>query len=337
MLLASRSMSAVDLPPRIDVARLPTPIIPLDRLSERWGGPRIWLKRDDQTGAVLSGNKIRKLQFAVREAIDQGADTLVTCGGVQSNHCRATAGVARLHGLDVVLMLRGSRPEALSGNYLLDRLLGAEVHFVTPEQYLDKESLLEAIADELRAHGRSPYIMGEGCSIPIGVWGYVEAAQEIAVAQRELGIEFDAYVHACGSGGTTAGLALGARLHALRGSVLAMAVCDDASYFRNKVHRLISETIDRWKLNVNISADELHIVDDYVGRGYGITQPDELETLATVARIEGIVLDPVYSGKAFHGLRHEIASGRLSSASNVLFVHTGGVFGTMAYPEELPD
>jgi D-cysteine desulfhydrase len=329
-------MSPVELPPRIDVARLPTPVIPLDRLSARWGGPRIWLKRDDQTGSVLSGNKIRKLQFAVRDAIDQGADTLVTCGGVQSNHCRATAGVARLHGLDVVLMLRGSRPEELTGNYLLDRLFGAQIHFVTPEQYLDKESLLEAIADELNAHGRTPYVMGEGCSIPIGVWGYVEAAKEIAETERALDVRFDAYVHACGSGGTTAGLALGARLFDLPGDVLAMAVCDDVSYFRTKIHRLVSETIDRWKLGVTLAPDELHIVDDYVGRGYGMTQPDELETLATVARTEGIVLDPVYSAKAFHGLRHEIASGRLSKAKNVLFVHTGGIFGTMAYADQLP-
>jgi D-cysteine desulfhydrase len=326
----------LELPPRLDVARLQTPIMPLDRLSEDWNGPRIWIKRDDLTGAVLSGNKIRKLQFAVHEALEQGADTLVTCGGLQSNHCRATAAIARQVGLDVDLLLRGSRPERPVGNYLLDRLLGARVHFVTPEQYVEKESHLEMIADDLRARGHTPYVIAEGCSMPIGVWGYIEAAAEIAASQAELGLEFDVIVHALGSGGTTAGLELGARFCGLGGRIMAMAVCDDAAYFRAKIHGLITATVDRWKLGAQFAPDDLDIIDDYVGRGYGLTQPEEIDTLAALARREGIIVDPVYSGKALHGLRREIDSGKLANATNVLFVHTGGVFGTMAYADVLP-
>jgi D-cysteine desulfhydrase len=206
---------------------------------------------------------------------------------------------------------------------------------VTPEEYRDKDTRLETLAEELKGRGRSPYVIGEGCSVPIGVWGYIEAAGEIAEAERVLARRFGAYVHGCGSGGTTAGLELGARLHGLEGTVLAMAVCDDEAYFRDKVGRLVNDTIERWELGVPFEAGELHILDDYVGLGYGVTQPEELEVLTLLARSEGIILDPVYSGKAFYGLRNEIEAGRFENVRDVLFIHTGGIYGTMAYADQL--
>lgn len=320
----------MSFPSRLDVARLPTPIAPLHRITAAWGGPALWVKRDDQTGAVLSGNKIRKLQYAGREALDQGCDTLVTCGGIQSNHCRATAALARRLGMQPVLVLRGEAPDRLTGNLFVDRLLGADVRWVTPEAHREHDRVMEEVAERLRADGRRPYVIAEGCSMPIGSWGYIEAAREIADAEKALGVRFDAIVHAVGSGGTSAGLVLGARLFGLQARVWGIPVCDDAAYFRALVGDLCRSTAERFDLPVEIADDELDFVDGYVGEGYARSRPEERGTLVEVARTEGLVLDPVYSGKAMYGLRQEITRGVLSEARNVLFVHTGGVFGLLA-------
>lgn len=328
-------MHEVRFPPRLDVAHLPTPITRLERLPKQWGTGEIWLKRDDDTGGPLTGNKIRKLQYAVREAIDQGADVLVTCGGLQSNHCRATAIVARRFGLDVVLMLRGTQPERLEGNFALDWLMGAEIRWVTPEAYRDKDAGMRTIADELESQGRRPYVIAEGCSMPIGSWGYIEACREIAQFEQREGLRFDAIVAATGSGGTLAGLELGKRLFGLEGDVFGINVCDDEAYFRSLVHRIATETIERFSLDVTLSPEEIGILDGHVGLGYGRPRPEELETLLEVARTEGVVLDPVYTGKAFHGLKHELREGRLKDKQRVLFIHTGGVFGLFGHLEQL--
>jgi D-cysteine desulfhydrase len=324
------------LPPRLDIARLPTPIAPLRRTSEWLGGPALWIKRDDLTGTVLSGNKIRKLQYAVAAAQREGADVLVTCGGLQSNHCRATAALARMVGLDVVLVLRGTEPARVEGNYLLDKLFAAEIRFVTPEQYADKDAVMAEVAEELRRRGRTPFVIAEGCSMPIGCWGYIEAAAEIAAAQADLGITFDAIVHAVGSGGTSAGLELGVRLHGVSADVWGVNVCDDEDYFRDLVHGLIVDTREAWQLDVPLDRGDIGILDGHVGDGYGIARPEELQTLLDLARREGIVLDPVYGGKAFHGLLRELADGRFAGARNILFIHTGGIFGLSPYADALP-
>ena len=314
-------------PRRLDIAQLPTKVRPLDRISERWGGPRIWIKHDDDTGGLITGNKIRKLQYAVADAVDRGADTLITCGGIQSNHCRATAAIARQVGMEVVLCLRGEAPEHLEGNVLLDHVLGAQIRWWTPEQYREHDAGMEAIADELRAAGKSPYVIAEGCSMAPGVWGYIEAAEEIAAAQREHEVSFDAIVHAVGSGGTSAGLVLGAHLHGLSGKIQAVCACDDAAYFRPLITRLCRETVERYDLPVRVDLSTLELVEGFVGRGYGLSRPEELAVLVELARTEGVVLDPVYSGKAMFALRSEIETGQVRSGQNVLFVHTGGIFG----------
>jgi D-cysteine desulfhydrase len=300
-------MRAMALAPRrLDVARLPTPIVPLQRTSAQLGGPALWMKRDDLTGSVLSGNKIRKLQYAVAQAQDEGCDVLVTCGGLQSNHCRATAALARIVGLDVVLVLRGEEPPRLEGNFLLDRVFGAEIRFITPEQYADKGAVMADVAGEL------------------------------ADAQAELGVTFDAIVHAVGSGGTSAGLELGVRMHGVRADVWGINVCDDEDYFRDLVHEIIVKTREAWELDIPLDRGDIGLIDGHVGDGYGKTRPDELQTLVDLARREGVVLDPVYGGKAFHGLLRELADGRFADARNILFIHTGGIFGLQPYADSLP-
>lgn len=194
---------------------------------------------------------------------------------------------------------------------------------------------MSAVADELRARGRHPFVIAEGCSMPVGCWGYIEAAREIARAQQQLGISFDAIVSAVGSGGTAAGIELGARIFGLRGRVWGINVCDDEDYFRPLIHRIASEAIERFELPVNLAADEIGILDGHIGDGYGKTRPEELQTLVEVARREGIVLDPVYTGKAFHGLRQELHNPVFRDAKNILFIHTGGLFGLFPYATAL--
>lgn len=324
-------------PPRLSIAALPTAVRPLDRLSKQWGGPRIWIKHDDDTGAVVSGNKIRKLQYTVAQAQRDGADTLVTCGGIQSNHCRATAALARRLGLDVVLCLRGTPPSRLEGNLLLDHVLGAQIHWWTPEQYADNESGMAAIAQTLRDQGKHPAVIAEGCSMPSGVWGYIEAAEEIAAAQVEHDVTFDAVVHAIGSGGTSAGLEIGARLAGLTGRIRGVCVCDDADYFRARIADLCRATVEQYggDPSLAVPAADIDVIDGYVGAGYAMSRPEELAVLAEVARTEGVILDPVYSGKAMVALKAELSGPRFADTDNVLFVHTGGIFGLAAHADGL--
>ena len=323
------------LPPRLDLARLDTPIVALPRLSAALGGPTLWVKRDDQTGAAESGNKIRKLQYTVAEAIRDGADTLITCGGLQSNHARTTVVVARRMGLDVELVLRGEAPERLEGNLLLGALLGATAHLYAPEAYADKDAIMQARAEALRAAGKHPFVVAEGCSMASGSWGYIEAMREVTAWQRAHGVRFDAIVSGVGSGGTAAGIKLGARLHGFEGQVVGVPVCDDEAFFRDKVGRLCAETIRDYDLGLDVSPEDIGLLGGYVGGGYGVSSEAERESLVLLARTEGIVLEPVYSGKAFHALRSEL-DGRFEGMRDVLFVHTGGVFGLAAYAPLLP-
>lgn len=322
-------------PDRLDLARLDTPIVPLPRLHKHLGGPALWVKRDDQTGATESGNKIRKLQFAVAEAIRAGADTLITCGGLQSNHARTTVVVARRMGLDVELVLRGEAPGRLEGNLLLDSLLGATVHLYDPEAYADKDAIMQTRAEVLRSEGRHPFVVAEGCSMASGSWGYIEAMREVVAWEASAGVQFDAIVSGAGSGGTAAGIELGARLFGFQGELVGVPVCDDEAFFRQKIAGLCAETVQAYNLPTEVRAEDIGLLGGYVGGGYGISSEAERESLVMLARHEGIVLEPVYSGKAFHALRSELR-GRFAGMKNVLFIHTGGAFGLAAYADVLP-
>ena len=289
-------------PERVRLAQLPTPLQPLDRLSERWGGPRIFIKRDDLTGSVLSGNKIRKLEFCLGEAVDRGATKVLTCGGIQSNHCRATAVACAQLGLKCVVYLRTDDPPAPDGNHLLDLLVGAEVRFVTPAQY-----------KELGDDGEG-YWIPEGASNEVGLWGYLAACDELREER------FDALFHAVGSGGTSAGLMAGA----IETPLVGVAVCDDAAFHHAKIEGIVRAARMRWKLP---APAPIEILDGFVGPGYAQNEPEDWELLKEVASTEGIVLDPVYTIKAMKALRAAIADGRYTRDHKVLFLHTGGIYG----------
>jgi len=321
-------------PERIVRARLPTPVEPMARLSEQLG-VQLLCKRDDLTGSALSGNKIRKLEFLFAEARAQGADTVITCGGEQSNHCRATALAATELGLGSYLMLRTddpAHPPASDANILLDRLAGAEIRWVSREQYRRRAELFPQVAEELRARGRKPYAIPEGGSNALGAWGYIKCVDELA---RQLPAGPATLVYAAGSGGTGAGLILGVALLGLPWRVVGFNVCDDRAYFVQAIGEIVEQAMARFALQVAFSREQIEIVDGYVGAGYAKSRPDELATLRDVARAEGQILDPVYTGKAFHGLRSELGRDRRAFGERIVFIHTGGIFGLFPKAAEI--
>jgi D-cysteine desulfhydrase len=327
-------------PPRLDLARTPTPLEPLRRLGAELG-IELYVKRDDLTGIELSGNKVRKLEFVIADALRQGADTLLTCGGAQSNHARATAIAAAKLGLRSRLLLRTSDPSSpppLEGNILLDCLAGAEIVWITPEEYRNRSEIFEREAASLRKRGQVPYIIPEGASNALGAWGYIRAVDELAhdLAALPSGDQPTTIIHATGSGGTTAGLILGVRLFGLNARVAGINVCDDRNYFIGVVGEICESAITAYTLNISFSRErDVEIIDGYVGRGYGLSRREELELLRDVARAEGILLDPVYTGKAFFGMTRELSRDPHAFGRRVVFVHTGGLFGLFPKANEI--
>jgi len=319
---------ALVYPRKIDLAHTPTPLQYLERATARWGrGHRLWVKRDDLTGCTLSGNKVRKLEFIVAHAIDTGCDTLITCGGLQSNHCRATALAGAQLGLAVHLLLRGAQPAQPEGNLLLDHLAGAVVNCYPLQQYVrELDVLLRQWQAHYAAQGRKALVVPTGGSDGIGAWGYIAACEELARDFHTAGIEQAHIVTATGSGGTQTGLTLGVALHCLPATVWGINVCDDEQYFLDKVDRDVADWQRRYP-QVPAVAIEPRVLGGYVGEGYAIAGPDIFELIAELGRMEGLVLDPVYTGKAFAGMVAEIASGRFEGCRDIVFVHTGGIFG----------
>ncbi|RLA49572.1 MAG: D-cysteine desulfhydrase family protein [Gammaproteobacteria bacterium] len=315
-------------PRKIDLARTPTPLHYLERASAKWGcGHRLWVKRDDLTGSTLSGNKVRKLEFIAAHAIDNGYDTLITCGGLQSNHCRATAFVGAQLGLAVHLLLHGEKPPERDGNLLLDHLAGAAVSCYPPGQYLREiDDLFVQWQSHYAERGRKALAIPTGGSDGIGVWGYVAACEELVEDFREAAIERAHIVTATGSGGTQAGLTLGVALHQLPATVWGVNVCDGERYFLDKVVSDIADWRARYPGMPPVEVQP-RVLDGYVGEGYGIAGADVFGLIAELGRLEGLVLDPVYTGKAFVGMLAEIAGGRFKDCRDIVFVHTGGIFG----------
>jgi len=319
-------------PPRIDLARLPTPLHPLKRWSEKLGVD-LMIKRDDLTGAALSGNKIRKLEFVLADARAKQADTVLTCGGEQSNHCRATAIAATMLGMHCRLLLRTAdptHPPPPDGNILLDRMAGAEIIWITPEEYKRRDEFFAREADSLRSQGRVPYIIPEGASDAVGAWGYIKAMEELVedISGFSSGEEPVTVLHACGSGGTAAGLILGAKLSQRPIRVTSVNVCDDRDYFIGVVGDICDKAIADYQLEVAFDRHrDIDIIDGYVGRGYALSQPEELKLICELARTEGIFLDPVYTGKAFYGMVQELERVPGCFGKRIVFIHTGGIFG----------
>jgi D-cysteine desulfhydrase len=306
-------------------------------------GVKVWLKRDDQTGTALTGNKVRKLEYLMAEALAGNATHVITCGGEQSNHARATAFAAAQLGLKSVLVLRTDDPEnppAPTGNILLDRLVGAEIVWISRAAWRDRERLLTEHAARLTAAGGTPYLIPEGGSNALGSWGYIRGMRELAnqlaaIASPENPITI---VYACGSGGTGAGLVMGAKLFGLAELGIRVAginVCDDRAYFIDAISRICADAESRWSIGANVTEADIDIIDGHVGAGYAKSRPEELATIRDVCRSDGIIFDPVYTGKAFHGLVTELRKDPKRFGSAVAFLHTGGIYGLFASAESI--
>lgn len=310
---------------RTPIAQLPTPLEPADRLSAAWGGPRIWVKRDDLTGFGVSGNKVRKLEYHAAAASAEGADLIITCGAVQSNHCRATALVAARLGLACHLFLRspdGKAPAAISGNHLLARLAGAEVTIVDPDWYANRDEHMAAFSAELRVAGRVPWVIPEGASDAIGMQGFVQAGREVDVQLEAAGIGGAVHWHTASSGGTTAGLA---SHFAGRQPVIAVSVSDPAAALKERVATILRDA------GVEDVSDTVEYRDEFIGRGYGLATAGELASQLEATRLTGLIFDPTYTGKAMHALKMEIDTGRFSPRDDVVFWHTGGGFAALGF------
>ncbi|AWT60134.1 MAG: L-cysteate sulfo-lyase [Candidatus Moanabacter tarae] len=321
--------------PRICVAQLPTPVHGLPRLSKSLLGPRILVKRDDQTGLATGGNKARKLEYLVADAIAKGSDTLLTAGAPQSNHCRQTAAVAALKGLNCDLILGGEEPEIWNGNLLLDRLLGARAHFTEKEKRSVK---MDEIAADLKKQGRRPYVIPIGGSNGVGALGYVRAMVELQGQLKQLGEKVDRIVFGSSSGGTQAGMALGARIAGFSGQVLGISVdqekLDDLPYQR-ELAEISNESAKLIGSEEQFGPTDYELSYDYLGGGYGVVGDMEREAIQLCAGTEGLLLDPVYTGRAFGGMIDLIRKSYISSDETVLFWHTGGTSALFGYAGEI--
>ena len=314
----------------------PTPLEPLPHLSKYLGGPQLYVKRDDLLGLTAGGNKTRKLEFLVADALAQGADTLITVGAVQSNHCRLTLAAAVREGMKCQLVLEERVPnsykEDASGNNFLFRLLGVERLEVFPAG-TDLWAEMEALATELEQEGRKAYLIPGGGSNALGALGYVSCAEEILAQTFEMGLELDHIVCSSGSGGTHAGLVTG-----LVGNNAAIPVTGISTRAKSapqidKLHGLANNTAALLNLEGDIPRDAFTVLDDYVGEGYSLPTDSMIEAVTLFARLEGILLDPVYTGKAAAGLIDLVRKGHFEEDSNVLFLHTGGSPALYAYQD----
>ena len=310
---------------RVPLAHLPTPIDALPRLSRSLGGPQLFIKRDDLTGLGLGGNKTRKLEYLAADALAKGAKTLISTGAVQSNHCRQVAAAAAKLGLGCQLVLAGLEPTEAQGNLLLDKLSGAQL-FYTSKANRDKE--LNKQFEHAEQAGLKPYLIPYGGSNSIGALGYLNAMQELS----EQGLEPDWIVFASSSGGTQAGLMLGGHITGFKGKILGISIEHDRMHFSAQISDLVNQTAESFGYDWSVTPDEVLINDSYCQAGYGVMTPAEIEAVNLFASTGGILLDPVYTGRAAVGLLDLIRKGFFKPKEKVLFWHTGGTPALFAEP-----
>ena len=335
--------------PRVDLIHRPTPLRKLERLSARLGGPEIYVKRDDMTGLAFGGNKSRKLEFIVRDMIEKKADVVVTWAGVQSNWCMQTAAAAKTFGIKPVLVLfkPADQPATADGNMLLDVILGADIRFLPVEkgqvikapQAMD---ILQEVGREMKGRGHTPYLVPVGGSLvrgdmtaPLGAVSYVDAFAEILGQMRAGGAEPDYIVHATGSGGTQAGLAVGARALTSGCRVLGISVSDPKGPFSEIVLEIARATDDALGLGFEIHPGDIVVFDEYLGEGYAKVDRAVAEVIRLVFQTEGIVLDPVYTAKAMIGLIDLVKTGFFNPTDKIVFVHTGGTPALFPHREKI--
>jgi L-cysteate sulfo-lyase len=323
---------------RISLAHLPTPLEHLPRLSEHLGGPDIYVKRDDCTGLATGGNKTRKLEFSMGEAVEQGADTIITVGAIQSNHVRQTAAAACKLGMacEVLLEHRIGHPSktyTTSGNVFLDRIFGANLREFPGGTDFDIE--MEAVAEEVRAKGGTPYIIPGGASNAVGALGYVGCGIELLEQFSEQGLNIDHLVTATGSAGTHAGLAVGLRGSGSDLPILGIGVNAPQDVQEERVYDLAVETAELVGAAGCVAREDIIADCNYIGPGYGEPTESMNEAVLMLARFEGLLFDPVYSGKALAGMIDYIRQGRFTRGQKIVFLHTGGSAGLFAYADSL--
>jgi L-cysteate sulfo-lyase len=320
--------------PRISLAHLPTPLEPLKRLSEFLGGPNIYVKRDDCTGLASGGNKTRKLEFLMADAIAQGADTIITQGAVQSNHARQTAAAAAKTGMQCELLFenRIADPDESymnSGNVFLDRLFGANIHHY--DKGVDMNAAMKDKASELKATGKKPYIIPGGGSNKIGALGYVNCAIELLTQANDQSLVIHHIVHATGSAGTQAGLIAGLKATHANIPLLGIGVSAPQNQQEEKVFELAEETAEYIGAAGSVKREDVVANCDYVGDGYGIPTQGMKDAVSLLATMEGLLFDPVYSGKALAGMIDLIKKNHFNKDENIVFLHTGGSMGLFGY------
>lgn len=329
------------IPKKMTLANLPTPVQTLDKLTAKLqkknpNSPAIHIKRDDFSGMEVSGNKIRKLEYALQEAVEKGADLIITCGGIQSNHCRATAAIGRKLGLKVVLLLRGEEGIRPVGNHFMDFLFGATIHMIHPDAIEGRmEDLFPKYVDQYREAGYQPYCVPIGASNGIGAFGYYHCMKEIMTVND--GHQYDAIVVTIGSAGTYAGLLMGKKDHGFNGDVYGINIAADRDYFYNRTLEIIEEAHVYQKDKTLVPKEWIHIIDGYQGQGYALNTGKDFEFIKEMGQLEGLLVDPVYTGKALNGLVEECLAGRMDAYENILFIHTGGLYGLLAKAGEMVD
>ncbi|MCS5622593.1 MAG: D-cysteine desulfhydrase [Candidatus Marinimicrobia bacterium] len=324
--------------PRISLAHLPTPLEFLPRLSKYLGGPNIYVKRDDCTGLGIGGNKTRKLEFLIADALEKKATVVITPGAVQSNHVRQTAAAACKVGMKCELVFskifeNSSDPYLNSGNVFLDKIFGANIREIDKDS--DVNIVMEKVVEELREQGEIPYIIPSGGSNPIGALGYVDCALEIIQQANENRLVIDHIIHATGSAGTQAGLISGLKAMSSGIPLLGMGVFAHKSYIEKRVYKLACETVEYMGVPGIVGSNDVVANCDYVGDGYGIPTKEMNDAVIMLARLEGILLDPVYTGKGFAGMIDLIAGNYFDKSGNIVFIHTGGSPGLFAYQDQL--
>ena len=326
--------------PRLRITHGPTPLEPMARLTEALGGPNLWIKRDDCTGLASGGNKTRKLEYLMAEALQLGADTVITQGATQSNHARQTVAIAAKLGMQSHIILEDRTGYTFddykhSGNVFLDHLYGASVTEVPADT--DMNAAMATLADRLRSQGRKPYVIPGGGSTPVGALGYVTCALELMDQANTQGLAIDSLVHATGSAGTQAGLVVG--LYGARSQipVLGIGVRAARAAQESRVFALATETAELLGVPGSVQRDDVIANCDYVGPGYGLPTPGMIEAVTMLARLEGILLDPVYSGKGMAGLIDLVRKGHFKKGQNVVFLHTGGSVALYGYMHAFKD
>ena len=321
--------------PRKQLGFFPTPLVTLDHLSDRMGGPRILMKRDDQTGVASGGNKVRKLEFLIGEALSRGCDTVITGGAAQSNHCRQTAAAAAACGLQCHLVLGGEEPDVLDGNLLLDDLLGGRIHWTGEFRKGEK---IPVIVEQLESKGHKPYVIPYGGSSPTGAVGFVEAVSELHQQLDQQNESISHVVFASSSGGTQAGLIVGKSIFGHRFELIGIGIDKGEageSPFADHVLNLANTTAELLDLDADFQLSDIVVREEYLGDGYGVVGELERRAIRLTAETEGILLDPVYTGRAMGGLIDMIERGEFSSNNRVLFWHTGGLPALFSYTKEL--